>query len=68
MGFVRDIFSSPKTPAPVAPTIDDAEAKKAAQQEQLRLAKSRGRASTVLTGAEGDTGPTQTAAASLLGG
>lgn len=50
------MFSQPSIPTPVAPpAINDAEVQAAALAERERAARAKGRASTILTGGEGDT-------------
>lgn len=50
-------FASPSIPSapPPAPTQSDAEVQAAALAERRRAANAKGRASTILTGGEGDT-------------
>jgi hypothetical protein len=51
------MFSAPSIPAAPAPApkIDDASVQQAALAERQRAARAKGRASTMLTGGEGDT-------------
>jgi hypothetical protein len=67
------IFSAPKPaaiqPAPVTPAEDPAAAaQREAATEAARKRAGSGRASTVLTGMNEETGTTQSAALRLLGG
>lgn len=61
--------STPKpAPAPApAPTVDDAQVQAAAADERKRTALLSGRASTILTGGEGDATDPETAKKKLLG-
>lgn len=65
------LFSSPKFPAipaaPAAPSPTDPAARAAAQELALNQAGAAGRASTVLTGGQGDTAPPPVARKTLLG-
>lgn len=54
-------------PVPAAPTKSDAEVQDAALRERNRARMARGRASTILSGASGDTSAAPTAAKTLLG-
>lgn len=54
-------------PAPPPPTDNSAEVRDAAEAERVRTQMMRGRASTVLTGGEGDTSEAETAKKKLLG-
>lgn len=52
------VFKKPKTPKvekPVAPSTEDPAIEEARRAEQLAQQKARGRAATLLTGADGDT-------------
>lgn len=63
------LFTSPRTPAPppAAPERSDKEVQAAALQERLRRSRARGRASNILTGGQGVTGPLQATRKRLLG-
>lgn len=54
-------------PAPVAPTTNAAEVQAAAEAERKRTQMLAGRASTILTGGEGDMTDPETAKKKLLG-
>lgn len=59
---------APELPeAPKAPTIDDPAVADAAKREREAQLKAKGRASTILTGAEGDTSKPNLARRQLLG-
>jgi hypothetical protein len=49
------VFSMPKPSAPPPPPSDSAEVQAAAEAERRRAAAAKGRASTILTGGQGDT-------------
>lgn len=61
-------FMGTSTPAvQPAPTKSDAEIQDAAMKERDRARRAKGRASTILTGGEGDTSTTPTGPKKLLG-
>ena len=64
------LFSSPSPPPPPPqappPEKGDAEVQEAALQERLRLARQRGRAANILTGAQGVTDAAPTGAKKTL--
>lgn len=68
---MSSVFSKPSMPTVTAPTTSteetDAAAEEARRKELLEQQKSRGRASTLLTGATGDTTSANTQKKTLLG-
>lgn len=62
------MFSSPSAPpVQAAPTVSDTEVQDAAAKERDRARRARGRASTILTGGEGDTSQAPVGPKQLLG-
>jgi len=73
MGVVDTLVSGPKAPpqppaAPPPPSREDPLVVAAADAERRKRQRAAGRASTVLTGGQGDTSQAQVSAAKLLGG
>lgn len=72
MSAIGSLFSTPKTPAvvapPVAPTPADSGVQDAARDAATAAATAAGRGSTILTGGLGDTSSPQIGKKALLGG
>ncbi len=60
-------FKQPKIPKMEAPKADDAAVRAAQEAELLRARNAKGRASTLLTSAQGDTSTANSAVKTLLG-